>query len=80
MIHQELLTILDADDMQQDHNAELIGLLDLANKGEASVDFTVELFKVLRYVCRQRLACTRLDLPLFICGEERHVRTDVCIC
>ena len=83
MIDQELLNILDADAMQQDCNAELIGLLDLAmipNKGETAVnDFAVELFKVLGYVHRQRLACTRVDLPLLICGEERHAKTDVCI-
>ena len=83
MIDQELLNILDADTMQQDRNAELIGLLDLAmipDKGETAVDdFAVELFKVLGYVRRQRLARTRVDLPLLICGEERHVKTDVCI-
>jgi hypothetical protein len=57
VIDQELLTILDADNMQQDRNAELIGLLDLAmirDKGETAVDdFVVELFKVLGYVHRQ---------------------------
>ncbi|KAI9507563.1 hypothetical protein F5148DRAFT_981239 [Russula earlei] len=69
--------------MQQDRNAELIGLLDLAmipDKGETAVDdFVVELFKVLGYVRRQRLARTRVDLPLLICCEERHAKTDVCI-
>ena len=56
-IDQELLNILNADAMQRDRNAELIGLLDLAmipDKGETAVDdFTVELFKVLGYVRRQ---------------------------
>ncbi|KAI0306081.1 hypothetical protein B0F90DRAFT_1695882 [Multifurca ochricompacta] len=83
VIDQELLNILDADTMQQDRNAELIGLLDLAmipDKGETAVDdFAVELFKVLGYVRRLRLARTRVDLPLLICGEERHAKTDVCI-
>ena len=69
--------------MQQDRNAELIGLLDLAmigDHGETAVDdFAVELFKVLGYVRRQRLARTRVDLPLLICGEERYAKTDVCI-
>ena len=41
--------------------------------------FAVELFKVLGYVRRQRLARTRVDLPLLICGKERHAKTDVCI-
>ena len=83
MIDQELLNILDADAMQQDRNAGLIVLLDLAmipDKGEtAANDFAVKLFKVLGYVRRQRLARTRVDLPLLICGEERHAKTDVCI-
>ena len=26
-----------------------------------------------------QLARTRVDLPLLICGEERHAKTDVCI-
>jgi hypothetical protein len=83
VIDQELLNILDANAMRQDRNAELIGLLDLAmipDKGETAVDdFAVELFKVLGYVRRQRLARTRVDLPLLICGKERHAKTDVCI-
>ncbi|EDR10521.1 uncharacterized protein LACBIDRAFT_317009 [Laccaria bicolor S238N-H82] len=69
--------------MQEDHNAELIGLLGLAmipDEGEtAVVDFVVELFKALGYVRRQRLARTRVDFPFFICGEDRHAKTDVCI-
>ena len=83
MVDQELLNILDVDTMQQDRNAELIGLLDLPmipDRGETAVgDFAVELFKVLGYVRRQRLARTRVDLPLLICGEGRHAKTDVCI-
>jgi hypothetical protein len=69
--------------MQQDRHAELITLLDLAmipEKGETAVDdFAVELFKVLGYVRRERVARTRADLSLFICGEIRHAKTDVCI-
>ena len=80
MVDKELLTILNANNMQQNRDAELVGLLDLANKGETSVDdFAVELVKVLGYVCRQRLVRTRVDLPLLICGEDRHAKTDVCI-
>jgi len=48
--------------------------------GETAVDdFAVELFKVMGYVRRNRVARTRADLPLFICGEQRHAKTDVCI-
>ena len=82
-VDQELLNVADANNMQQDRLAELINLLDLAmipEMGETAVDdFTVELFKVTGYVHRDRVARTRADLPLFICGEQRHAKTDVCI-
>ena len=69
--------------MQQDRHAELITLLDLAmipERGETAVDdFAVELFKVVGYVRRERVARTRVDLPFFICGKIRHAKTDVCI-
>lgn len=69
--------------MQHDHHAELVTLLDLAmipTKGEtAVVDFVVELLKNLGYVRRERVSRTRVDLPFFICGENRHVKPDVCI-
>jgi hypothetical protein len=69
--------------MQQDRHAELITYLDLTRipeKGETAVDdFAVELFKLLGYVRRERVARTRVDLSLLICGESRHVKTDVCI-
>jgi hypothetical protein len=82
-VDEELLNVSDADNMQQDRLAELINLLDLAmipEMGETAVDdFAVELFKVMGYVRRNRVARTRADLPLFICGEQRHAKTDVCI-
>ncbi|KAF8329841.1 uncharacterized protein EI90DRAFT_3145889 [Cantharellus anzutake] len=69
--------------MQQDRHAELIAYLDLAmkpGKGETGVvDFSVELFRLLGYVHRERLARRRADLPLLICGENRHAKTDVCV-
>ncbi|KIJ10544.1 hypothetical protein PAXINDRAFT_85890, partial [Paxillus involutus ATCC 200175] len=61
----------------QDRHAHLINLLDFAERHETVVvDFAVELFEFLGYASRER---TRVDLPLFICGEIRHVKTDVCI-
>ena len=42
-------------------------------------DFTVVLFRELGYVRRGRMARTRMDIPLLICGEPRSARTDVCI-
>jgi hypothetical protein len=66
--------------MQQDRHAELITLLDIVmipEKGETAVDdFFVQLFKVLGYSRRERW---RAAIPLFICGETRHAKTDVCI-
>jgi hypothetical protein len=52
----------------------------IPEEGEtAVVDFTVELFKTLGYVRRERVARTRVDLPLLICGENRNAKTGVCI-
>jgi len=44
-------------------------------------DFVVELFKALHYVGRDvgRIVRMRKDLPFWVCGEERHVQTDVCV-
>ncbi|KAK7695589.1 hypothetical protein QCA50_000225 [Cerrena zonata] len=83
LVDKELLATVDAQAMQKDRNVELINLLDLAmsphgSKGAVS-DFVVELFKVLGYVRRDRLACTRKNLALLICGELRQVETDVCL-
>lgn len=82
-VDPELLSNVSADAMQQDHHAELINLLDLAmvpSYGESAVnDFTVELFRILGYVRRDRVARTRKDLHLLICGEYRHAKTDVCL-
>ncbi|KAG7449796.1 uncharacterized protein BT62DRAFT_928528 [Guyanagaster necrorhizus] len=52
----------------------------IPHKGKIAVDdFVVELFKTLGYVCRERVACMRVDLPLLICGEDKDAKTDVCI-
>ncbi|KAF9440731.1 hypothetical protein P691DRAFT_780015 [Macrolepiota fuliginosa MF-IS2] len=83
VVDPEILNNLDAAAMQQDNHAELVNLLDLAmipSKGETAVDdFVVELFKYLGYVRRNRVARTRVDIPLNICGEVRHAKTDVCL-
>ena len=69
--------------MQQHRHTGLITYLDHAmslDMGDAVVvDFVFELFNILGYVCRQRVAHTRVDLWLLICGEYRHAQTDVCI-
>ncbi|KIK66411.1 hypothetical protein GYMLUDRAFT_55680 [Collybiopsis luxurians FD-317 M1] len=81
-VNAELLNVSEAQQMT-DRNADLINLLDLAliRDGEDSAvdDVAVELFKAMGYVNRHRTARTRKDLILFICGEFRHAKTDVCI-
>jgi hypothetical protein len=83
-VDPEILNVESADNMTVDKNAELITLLDIAmiptGPEESAVDdFTVELFKVLGYVWRKRVARTRKDIPLLVCGERQHAKTDVCI-
>jgi hypothetical protein len=80
---EELLNDSNAGLMHKDCLAELITFLDIAmipEMGETAVDeFAVDLFKVLGYSRREREAQTHADIPLFICGETRHAKTDVCI-
>ena len=47
----------------------------------AVVDFTMQLLRVMGYAGRAlgRDLRSRKDIPLFICGEWRCVRTDVCV-
>ncbi|KAF9487956.1 hypothetical protein BDN71DRAFT_1403984 [Pleurotus eryngii] len=82
-VDQELLNNDDATTLQNDEHAQLLTYLDLAmipDIGETAVDdFAVKLFNILGYTRRHRVARTRVDLPLFICGETRHAKTDVCI-
>ncbi|KAF5342904.1 hypothetical protein D9758_015393 [Tetrapyrgos nigripes] len=82
-VDAELIQTIDAPAMHRDENAELITLLDLAmahRSGECAVDdFAVQLFRTMGYVRRERVARTRKDLVLQICGELRQAKTDVCI-
>jgi len=83
-VDPEVLTREDAEDMVSDFNAEVINLLDLATKPapaeeSAVADFAVALFRLLGYTKRHRVARTRKNIPLFICGEWRHAKTDVCL-
>lgn len=87
-VDQELFSHVDSSTIQRDHlaqaqTAQLIDYLDLAmtpDEGQSGVvDFTRVLFKALNYSYGTRLARTRVDLPLLICNESRHAKTDVCI-
>jgi hypothetical protein len=47
---------------------------------ESAVDnFAVCLPTLLGYVPRTRMTRTRADIPLTICGEQCHAKTDVCV-
>ncbi|SRR5260221_4503974 len=82
-IDPELLTSVDAAQSANDWNAELLDLLDMAmspRSGESAVDdFAAGFFRALGYAKHNRVARTRRDLSLLICGEFRHAQTDVCI-
>ncbi|KAJ3879562.1 hypothetical protein F5051DRAFT_451463 [Lentinula edodes] len=80
-VAQEVLTTLDADDMILDDNYKLLRYMDLAmnpvpTEESAVDDFAVHLLKLLGYLPRSRMAWTRADIPLWMCGE---LKTDVCI-
>ncbi|KAF8343594.1 hypothetical protein F5887DRAFT_1283444 [Amanita rubescens] len=63
---------------------ELLHMMDLAmspapEEESAVDDFAVLLLRALGYTTRGRVLRTRKDIPLIICGEARHAKTDVCI-
>ena len=83
-VDQELLEVQDADAMVSVPAAVLVNLLDLAMKpplaGESAVDdFAVALLTVLGYVNHHRVARTRKEVPLLICGERRYANSDICL-
>jgi hypothetical protein len=43
------------------------------------INFTVGCFRALDYAHGRQMAHMRMDLPLHICGEDRHAKTDVCL-
>ncbi|KAK0468586.1 hypothetical protein IW261DRAFT_1372952 [Armillaria novae-zelandiae] len=80
----EVLHNVAAEDMVDEGNYTLLRYMDLAMNPvpaqESAVDdFTIELLRTLGYARRPRVTRSRLDIPFFICGEQHHARTDVCI-
>ncbi|KAK0222059.1 hypothetical protein IW262DRAFT_1377971 [Armillaria fumosa] len=80
----EVLHNVAAEDTADEGNYTLLRYMDLAMNpvpGQESAvdDFAIELLKTLGYAQRPRVARSRLDIPLFICGEQRYAKTDVCI-
>ncbi|KAH8992440.1 hypothetical protein EDB92DRAFT_568786 [Lactarius akahatsu] len=86
-VARELLTKSTADEMKNVVNYKLLRYMDLAmepvrtgSAEESAVDdFAVHLLTLLDYAPRPKMASTRTDIPLKICGEIRHAKTDVCI-
>ena len=83
-VADEVLTRLNADDMTNDSNYKFVRYMDLAMdpvpaEESAVDDFAVCLLTLLGYVPRSRMTRTRADIPLTICGEQCHTKTDVCV-
>lgn len=85
-VDDEILIAPDAAATQHDDPYALLRSMDLAMAGrhgeESAVDdFVVQLFRILRYTGRDvgRVVRTRKDLQFWVCGQERHAQTDVCI-
>jgi hypothetical protein len=83
-VANEVLTRLNADDMTNDSHYKFVRSMDLAmdpvlDEESAVVDFAVCLLTLLGYVPRSKMTRTRVDIPLTICGEQCHAKTDVCV-
>ena len=83
-VNPAVLTATDPDEAADDGVYELLRTMDLAMSPapaeESAVDdFAVLLLRALGYTTRGRVLRTRKDIPLVICGENRHAKTDVCI-
>lgn len=83
-VNPAILTATSPDDAADDGDYYLLRTMDLAMSPapaeESAVDdFAVLLLRALGYTPRGRVVRTRKDIPLIICGEARHAKTDVCI-
>lgn len=85
-VDDEVMNAPDAAATQRDEPYTLLRTMDLAMAapyGEESAvdDFAVQLFKMLGYTGRAlgRVARTRKDIAFWVCDQESHAKTDVCI-
>ncbi|KAI6103481.1 hypothetical protein F5141DRAFT_1007661, partial [Pisolithus sp. B1] len=83
-INPNVITTLECDHASDDETYRVLRTLDLATSirpaEESAVDdFAVILLRALGYEPRGRTLRIRTDLPLVICGENRQVKTDVCL-
>ncbi|KAK6967040.1 hypothetical protein R3P38DRAFT_2753981 [Favolaschia claudopus] len=82
--HPAILTLSDpANTTDEDVYQFLRGMeqamLPLDAEESAVDDFAVLLLREVGYAPLGRIIRTRKDIPLVICGENRHAKTDVCI-
>jgi hypothetical protein len=80
----DFLNALDPDDTVDDNAYQLLRTMDLAmapapEEESAVDDFAMLLLRALDYARRGRVLRSRKDIPLLICGENRHAKTDVCL-
>jgi hypothetical protein len=84
--HPDLATFQTADEMVDDDSYQVVRYMDLAMDpvpGEESAvdDLAMQLLRTMGYASRalHRDLRSRKDIPLLICGEWKHAKTDVCI-
>jgi hypothetical protein len=83
-VNPAIFTAAGPDDAVDDGVYELLRTMDLAMSSapaeESAVDdFAFLLLRALNYNARGRVLRTRKDIPLVVCGENRHAKTDVCV-
>lgn len=81
---EEILVAHDVDETTTDDGYTFIRTMDLAmsiapHEESAVDDFAVALFRACGYSRKGRVVRTRKKIPFLICGQNRHVETDVCI-
>jgi hypothetical protein len=83
-VADELLNNVAVDDTVNERNYKLLHYIDLKTDSapteqSAVKDLAVHLLTVLGYVPRTGMACTRMDIPLTICGQDCSAQPYVCI-
>ncbi|KAF8581583.1 hypothetical protein K439DRAFT_216445 [Ramaria rubella] len=84
--HRDLIEKLTADEMENEDSYQVVRYMDLAMDlvpGEESAvdDFAMQLLRMMGYAGRavRRDLRSRKDIPLFMCGEWVHAKTDICV-
>ena len=84
-VNSEILNVQSASDMTISDNQQLVDLLydamipTPASEDSAVTDFMVRLFHTLHYILGHRLGQTHRDFQLFICGQWKQAKINVCL-